>query len=300
MAKFGWDERRLFFVSEAAMENLSGTPSSDADSGQMLMYIKSDHLYIKKPSVSEVLIVEDGINLGADPGDPDGAQIFVQKNSSAQLEFRTLKSSDGTVNFDDTTDSNFIDITVDLSDINDELDHGLLLGLADDDHSQYFLLAGRAGGQIGHGGTAAGEDLELRSTANASKGSVKIIDGSNLVHSSRTMREVSLQTTNATEQTISGITLNDDRVYSFIVRVMARRSDASGSRASWQFQTTAYRESAGAATLQGSVKQEYKSSNQAALDADMDVSGNDVRVRVTGKAAETYEWKAYVDYIESD
>lgn len=30
-------------------------------------------------------------------------------------------------------------------------DHGLLTGLADDDHLQYFLLAGRAGGQAGYG-----------------------------------------------------------------------------------------------------------------------------------------------------
>lgn len=51
-------------------------------------------------------------------------------------------------------------------------DHGLLTGLGDDDHTQYALLAGRAGGQSLIGGTASGEDLTLESTANATKGSI--------------------------------------------------------------------------------------------------------------------------------
>jgi hypothetical protein len=50
--------------------------------------------------------------------------------------------------------------------------HGLLTGLGNDDHTQYLLLAGRSGGQIAKGGTAAGDDLTLSSTANASKGSI--------------------------------------------------------------------------------------------------------------------------------
>ncbi len=60
------------------------------------------------------------------------------------------------------------------------LDHGAdLVGasLLDDDHTQYFLLAGRAGGTIGYGGTAAGEDLNLNSTFHATKGSVFLAGG---------------------------------------------------------------------------------------------------------------------------
>jgi hypothetical protein len=53
-------------------------------------------------------------------------------------------------------------------------DHGALTGLADDDHSQYALLAGRSGGQTLVGGTAAGNTLTLTSTSNATKGSVSI------------------------------------------------------------------------------------------------------------------------------
>jgi len=49
-------------------------------------------------------------------------------------------------------------------------DHGALLGLGDDDHAIYALLAGRAGGQSLVGGTAAGNPLTLRATANGTDG----------------------------------------------------------------------------------------------------------------------------------
>jgi len=49
-------------------------------------------------------------------------------------------------------------------------DHGALTGLTpDDDHTQYALLAGRAGGQTLYGGTAANEDLTLEATSNATR-----------------------------------------------------------------------------------------------------------------------------------
>lgn len=53
------------------------------------------------------------------------------------------------------------------------LDHGLALtGLTDDDHTIYALLAGRAGGQVLVGGTAASETLTLRATSNATDGAI--------------------------------------------------------------------------------------------------------------------------------
>jgi hypothetical protein len=53
-----------------------------------------------------------------------------------------------------------------------QLDHGLAItGLTDDDHTQYALLAGRAGGQVLIGGTGIGDDLTFQTTSNASKGS---------------------------------------------------------------------------------------------------------------------------------
>lgn len=57
-----------------------------------------------------------------------------------------------------------------------EIAHGSLSGLTTDDagHTQFALLAGRAGGQSLVGGTAAGESLDLESTSNASKGYVQV------------------------------------------------------------------------------------------------------------------------------
>lgn len=61
-------------------------------------------------------------------------------------------------------------------------DHGALTGLADDDHTQYALLAGRATGQTLTGGTASSDNLKLRSTSNATKGDVVIQDqGGNII-----------------------------------------------------------------------------------------------------------------------
>ncbi|HET6453473.1 MAG TPA: NHL repeat-containing protein [Armatimonadota bacterium] len=53
-------------------------------------------------------------------------------------------------------------------------DHGQLLGLEDDDHLQYLLLAGRAGGQIAYGGINSGNVLTLRSTVHPTKGYVYV------------------------------------------------------------------------------------------------------------------------------
>lgn len=79
------------------------------------------------------------------------------------------------------TDTATIDITyndagntVSASVIQSGLDHGSIGGLSDDDHAQYALLAGRAGSQSLNGGTASAENLNLSSTANATKGKINL------------------------------------------------------------------------------------------------------------------------------
>lgn len=47
------------------------------------------------------------------------------------------------------------------------------VGLADP-HTQYWLLAGRSGGQTGIGGTGSGDDAWIKSTSHATKGEVKL------------------------------------------------------------------------------------------------------------------------------
>ncbi|ARR74925.1 hypothetical protein SAGO17_0005 [Mimivirus AB-566-O17] len=61
----------------------------------------------------------------------------------------------------------------------DDFDHGSLLGLGDDDHTQYLLLGGRAGGQIALGGTGASDNLILTSTSNITKGQIIVTETTN-------------------------------------------------------------------------------------------------------------------------
>lgn len=55
----------------------------------------------------------------------------------------------------------------------DEIGH---LTIGDAGHTQFAMLAGRAGGQTLYGGTAASENLTLYSTAHATKGFIKLAD----------------------------------------------------------------------------------------------------------------------------
>lgn len=78
------------------------------------------------------------------------------------------------------------DVNAAIEEVNSNIvaDHGGLTGLADDDHSQYFLLAGRTGAQTAtlstdndgtiEGSDAANGNLILISTSNATKGEVLI------------------------------------------------------------------------------------------------------------------------------
>lgn len=62
--------------------------------------------------------------------------------------------------------------TVEFDTLFSTIDHGSLLGLSDDDHTQYALLAGRSGGQTLNGGTGSGENLNLTTTSNVTKGNI--------------------------------------------------------------------------------------------------------------------------------
>ena len=72
-----------------------------------------------------------------------------------------------------TQDAGTSPLTVDLSQLNDS-DHGGLSGLLDDDHTQYFLLAGRAGGQTAFGGLVAADGLTLAANAAGNDGLITL------------------------------------------------------------------------------------------------------------------------------
>ena len=81
--------------------------------------------------------------------------------------------------------TDFVSATLALADISPRA-HATLTSLTADDHTQYFLLAGRAGGQTAIGGTAASDPLTLQSTSNATRGNI-VLDGLDLTFTS-TMR----------------------------------------------------------------------------------------------------------------
>jgi hypothetical protein len=89
------------------------------------------------------------------------------------------------------------------------LPHGGLTGLSNDDHTIYALLAGRSGGQVIIGGTAASNNTTIRSTSNATKGSVIFDETTTSISSSTGAVRISgglgiSNTTDATSATNGG------------------------------------------------------------------------------------------------
>jgi len=124
------------------------TVCSDAGSGQM---------NITSADTGEA-------NVGANVGD-NGIGVYIGK-SGVTLQFRKLHSPLGTIDIG-VGDGGEIELDVTLA-------HNELSGLADDDHLQYALLAGRAGGQFLNGGTGTGDDLILQGTASGNTGIINV------------------------------------------------------------------------------------------------------------------------------
>ena len=97
---------------------------------------------------------------GGGGGAPTDAEYVVMSLNGTLTDERVLTAGTG-ITLVDGGAGGAATISVDVGALNLLLDHGLLLGLADDDHLQYLLLAGRAGGQDAIGGTASGELLTL-------------------------------------------------------------------------------------------------------------------------------------------
>ena len=129
---------------------------------------------------------------------------------------------------------------------------------------------------------------------------LKVFGNLPLQHSDRHLSQVKVETDGAVQTNCGVVVLKDDTSYNFLVRLVVRRSDGGGEdRASWQLRATVFRAAAGSATLQGAVEEEYKEASNASLDATLDVSGNELRVRVTGIGSQDFKWTAYIDYLES-
>lgn len=99
-----------------------------------------------------------------------------------------------------------------------------------------------------------------------------------------------VQTTDATETTLWFRTLADESAYWFEARVVGKE-DGSGNRAAYIRRVLVFR-NGGGATIQGAVSATETIESDAAWDCDFDVSGNDVRLRITGVAATVIDWKS--------
>ena len=98
-----------------------------------------------------------------------------------------------------------------------------------------------------------------------------------------------VQTSDDTQTTCATLTLLDENTYMVEALVVGVQDDGT-DRASYKIACTVYRTGAGGATLQGAVTIMHAQESNAALDATFTVNGNDLRVSVTGIAAETWEW----------
>lgn len=110
-----------------------------------------------------------------DPGIP--TDFIVYGNAAQTLSNKTLSG----VVLTNPTITDFTNAQHDHSNAagGGQFAHANLLLLNTDDHTQYALLAGRAGGQVLTGGTAASDPLTLRSTTNGTKGGI-LIDQDNV------------------------------------------------------------------------------------------------------------------------
>lgn len=102
--------------------------------------------------------------------------------------------------------------------------------------------------------------------------------------------EGTVQTTDATTATVATFPLVDEAVYLFEVFVVGLVG--GGNAAGYRLCVSAKRVLAGGATLVGTVDKAI-GEDAPQWDADIDVNGNNVRVRVTGQAAVTIDWFAH-------
>jgi hypothetical protein len=106
---------------------------------------------------------------GGGGGAPTNAQYVVLAADATLTDERILTAGGG-ITIVDGGAGNPVTVSVDAA----AIDHNALLNLAVGDvHTQYLLLAGRAGGQTAFGGTLAGNRLVLQGSTNANLGLVE-------------------------------------------------------------------------------------------------------------------------------
>lgn len=111
-------------------------------------------------------------------------------------------------------------------------------------------------------------------------------------------RFATVRTTDATVTTLVQIELDDNATTFLEATVVARRTGGSagtaGDSAAYVLKGLFYRTGAGAATQVGSTTVDTSIESVSAYDCVFDVTGNDVRIRVTGVANTNITWSGTV------
>jgi hypothetical protein len=110
----------------------------------------------------------------------------------------------------------------------------------------------------------------------------------------------SVQTTDATQTNLFTLTLADNTTYTFDVNLNGRRSSTTAMGVGGKLRFTVYRNNAGVAIIAsdfGGAIKELDFYGSSGYDFTVDVSSNDVRIRVTGAASQTVNWAANMRYL---
>jgi hypothetical protein len=114
-------------------------------------------------------------------------------------------------------------------------------------------------------------------------------------------QEDTVTTTTGVQTTLGSIALDDNKLYLITSRILAVRTDVVDGYAAYWIVVPAYRYG-GSAVLLTPVNTVFQRStgSGAAWSATFDTSGNDVRLRVTGKGGNTVNWKGCTTWQELD
>ena len=106
-----------------------------------------------------------------------------------------------------------------------------------------------------------------------------------------------VSTTDATVTAIYTFAIPEDTTVTIMVDFAGKRTNGTG-RLGYRRRTMVYREGAGAAAFQGGINTPMNKDGGGAggsWDATIDLSGNTLRVIVTGAAAENVSWTARIE-----
>jgi hypothetical protein len=201
--------------------------------------------------------------------------------------------------------------------IQSALDHGSISGLADDDHAQYALLAGRSGGQSLIGGTASANDLSLSSTSNATKGKINLgsssaFDEANtrlgigtnapetILHLEQSNVKYNISansttTAGAVNAIVASVATSANSVELLKVSVTGLRTNGANESVAYE-RTLRIKNNAGTVSVLA-VQSDYTSEDGGlgAANIAFIVNGTSVDVRVTGVASANITWKAVLN-----